>query len=112
MNGIIVANCTGTATKEGPACVSVAMVKTGRDTIRVLYLDNTAHKAGTHVKIAQTKEPELDLIAPFDRDFYMNEDKNNGKPQCRINQYDARILKTTWGTISELPQPSPVAIKK
>jgi hypothetical protein len=97
MEGSIITYNIGKGDKEGLA--SVAIIKAGRDTVRAIFAGNTSHKPGDHVKIVSVKEPDEDLLAPFDRDYYISEEKQRHKPECRVNEYDATVLKTTWGKI-------------
>jgi hypothetical protein len=79
---------------------SVAILKTSKETVRVLLPGNYAtFQKGAHIKIAPAKEPDADLAVPLDRDFYLSEEKRGAKPVFRINIYDNSILKTTWGKV-------------
>ncbi len=98
VEGTVVAYDTISATKKGPAAACVTMIKAGNDTVRVLHFTLAKHKPGDKIKITQAREPEQDVLVPFDRNFFINEESKTGKP-LRINEYDARIRKTTWGNI-------------
>jgi|GEM_PF-5113677 len=107
MEGIVV-NCTGVKdAKPGTPLAYVSMLRSGNDTVRVLHLAACNHKPGDKVKVLQVREPETDALAPIDRDFLMKEEHDGSLPQCRINEYDSRIRKTTWGSISLLAPPPP-----
>ena len=82
--------------KPGTAA-AVAIIKTNRDTVRVLLLENKTMKPGQTIKLAPATEPDVDVSVALDRDFYLHEEKEGGKPFCRINEYDQRIVRTTWG---------------
>ena len=101
LEGTIVTYCSANGDKDGLSSVSVAVVKTAKETVRVIFTGNAPHKAGEHIKIIAAKEPESDLMAPFDRDYYITEEKKGNKPGCRVNEYDNTILKTAWGTITK-----------
>lgn len=99
VDALVIAYDTIPAAKAGPARACVSIVKTGNDTVRVLHLAASKHKPGDIVRITQAREPELDVLVPFDREFFMSEENNGNEPQCRINKYDGRVYKTTWATI-------------
>ncbi len=106
IEGTVIAYDTVSTAAKGPATASVSIVKTGKDTVRILFLNGAKIKTGDHVIVSQGKEPELDVLVPFDRDFFLSEENKGNKPQCRINEYDSRIFKTNWGKITDKPQPA------
>lgn len=78
---------------------AVSLVKMGMDTVRVILLSNATHKPGDRITITPVPEPDYDIMVPIDRDFYLSEEKAGRKPFCRIDEYDSRVLKTTWGRV-------------
>jgi len=104
--GTVVAYDTVPA-KTGPDCAAVAIVTFGNDTVRVLFTNTANHKPGDRLKVTQAQQPDNDLRVPFDRDFFISEENKSEKPQCRINEYDSRIYKTTWGKIVSPAMPTP-----
>jgi hypothetical protein len=99
VDALVIAYDTIAPVKTGPARVCVSIVKAGNDTVRVLHLVASKHKPGDIIRITQAREPELDVLVPFDREFFMSEENNGNAPQCRINEYDGRVYKTTWADI-------------
>jgi len=78
---------------------TVAIINTGKETVRILVLSNGSHKQGDRIKVTAAPEPKGDLWVPLDRDFYLNEEKRSVKPTCRANEFDNKIYKTAWGKI-------------
>ena len=106
LEGTLVAYDTVVDPKKGSTNAYVSIIKKGDDTIRVLHLTPCKNKIGDHVSFMQAREPELDVFVHFDRDFFMNEEEKGNKPMCRINQYDSRIYKTTWGSAAVIRAPA------
>lgn len=91
------------AVKKDPnasGSASVAIIKTQKDTVRVLLFSYGNHKPGDKVKITPAKEPENDVFVPLDRDYFLAEEKSGHKPAFRINEYDKKVMKTAWGSIA------------
>ena len=107
MEGVVVSCSSVKDVKPGTPLAYVSMIKAGNDTVRVLHLAACNHKQGDKVKVLQAREPETDVLAPLDRDYLMKEEHDGSLPQCRINEYDSRIRKTTWGNITLLTPPAP-----
>lgn len=78
---------------------TVAIMNTGKETIRILVVTNGSHKRGDRIKVTAAAEPKGDFWVPLDRDFYLNEEKRSVKPTCRTNEFDSKIYKTAWGKI-------------
>ena len=86
---------------DGLMSASVAIVRTQSDIIRVLDMGNNAHKVGEHVRVTPDHEPSVDIVVPLDRDFYFSEEKKGNKTVCRVNAWDTKVLKSTWGRIAK-----------
>jgi hypothetical protein len=100
LEGTIVMYNTPTGDKDGKSSASVAIIKTPKEMIRILFAGNSMHTQGEHIKIIAAKEPDSDLLAPFDREYYISEERKGNKPGCRVNEYDPIVLKTTWGKVA------------
>ena len=78
---------------------SVCIIASDNDTFRVIlqcFSDDL--KTGQTVAIGPDIEPTFSVGVPMDSKFYQ-ETYNTGKPVWRINEYDDRILRTTWGHV-------------
>jgi hypothetical protein len=97
--------------KPGPGSAYVSIVAFGKDTVRVLLQKPATLKTGDRIKLSQGRQPKEDLLVAFDRDFFLSEESKEEKPRCRVNEYDERVFKTTWGDIKPA-QPAPATAKK
>jgi len=79
------------------ASATVTIVKCGLDTIRVLDLCSESNfSKGQKVKISPADNPGYQVYIPF---YYDVIDEITNQHISRTNEYDERILRTTWGTI-------------
>lgn len=79
------------------AMASLAIVSIGTDTIRVLDMCNdSVYKRGERIRILPDEVPKYSVDIPF---YYDVVDEKENKYYSRSNEYDERILKTTWGDI-------------
>ena len=98
VEGIIIAYNKAQKDDKVLYAASVAIIKSGSNLVRVLLLSNyNDYKVGDHIKVAPDKEPEVDVVVPLDRAYYLAEEKKGGSPQCRINSYDSSVFTTIWG---------------
>ncbi len=110
MEGLVVSSAAVKESKKGPGAVSATIVYIWpKDTVRLLSLKNDEFVPGTMVRFTAAKEPELDVLAPLDRTYFLEHETDTKTPPCRINAYDQRILKTTWANIKKK---SPLVPKK
>lgn len=101
LEGTIVSYDADTKDSKNANSISVAIVKTANDTVRVLHNGTYNLKAGDKVKFTAANEPEHDVFAPIDRNFYLEVEKKGHNPICRINRYDNQVLRTTWGKVAK-----------
>ncbi|MGB0862718.1 MAG: hypothetical protein ACPG19_13675 [Saprospiraceae bacterium] len=79
------------------ATASVTIVKIKNDTIRILDVCNLQdYKTGEQIKVVSVSKPYYKVIIPT---FFEEEDPTFKTYIYRCNEYDEKILKTTWGHI-------------
>lgn len=79
------------------ATASVTIVKIKNDTIRILDVCNLQkYKVGQIIKVVSVSKPYYKVSIPT---FFALEDPTFGTYIYRCNEYDDKILKTTWAHI-------------
>jgi hypothetical protein len=79
------------------ASATITIIKTATDTIRVLDLcsENNFLK-WEKVKVYVAEEPNYQVYIPF---FYDVIDLTTNQHVARTNEFDEKVMRTTWGTI-------------
>jgi hypothetical protein len=100
VDGVVVKHEKQSVPCGASATASVTIVYIGADTLRILDLCNESnYKRGQKIRILPEQVPRYVVDIPF---YYDVIDEKRNQYFSRTNEYDERVLKTTWGEIRKL----------